>query len=184
MNELQWIQYQLDSLATVAEMVARGRASARVPLYAAVHYLACDKTGACAAFEYLGGKLVVTPGAKTLTNHSYAESVAWAAKQRDLPRGMGSLERFARASRQVVAPTAVEPIAAAFAILDGVRSSASQWNIVYDPVHMRVHFRTRSSPAIKTLDASKLESIVRSRRHAARHRHRRGRRHRCAPAPV
>ena len=159
LNELQWIQYHLDSHGSVAEMVAAAAQQRVSPLYAAVHYLACDKTGACAAFEYLGGKLVVTPGAKTLTNHSYAESVAWAAKQRDLPRGMGSLERFARASRQSTtsAPPAAEPIAAAFAILDGVRSSASQWNIVYDPVHMRVHFRTRSSPAIKTLDASKLD---------------------------
>ena len=159
LNELQWIQYHLDSHGSVAEMVAAAAQQRVSPLYAAVHYLACDKTGACAAFEYLGGKLVVTPGAKTLTNHSYAESVAWAAKQRDLPRGMGSLERFARASRQSTAsgPPAAEPIAAAFAILDGVRSSTSQWNIVYDPVHMRVHFRTRSSPAIKTLDASKLD---------------------------
>ena len=157
LNELQWIQYHLDSHGTVAEMVAAAAQQRVSPLYAAVHYLACDKTAACAAFEYLGGKLVVTPGAKTLTNHSYAESAAWAAKQRELPRGMGSLARFARASREVGAPTAVEPIAAAFAILDGVRSSTSQWNIVYDPSHMRVHFRTRSSPAIKTLDASKLD---------------------------
>jgi choloylglycine hydrolase len=162
LNELQWIQYHLDTHGSVAEMVAAAAQQRVSPLYAAVHYLACDKTGACAAFEYLAGKLVVTPGAKTLTNHSYAESVAWAAKQRDVPRGMGSLERFARASRQVTAPTvaakvAPEPIAAAFAILDGVRSSASQWNIVYDPVHMRVHFRTRSSPAIKTLDARALD---------------------------
>jgi len=161
LNELQWIQYHLDTHASVAEMVAAAAQQRVSPLYAAVHYLACDKTGACAAFEYLAGKLVVTPGAKTLTNHSYAESVAWAAKQRDVPRGMGSLERFARASRQVAArppaPAAAEPIAAAFAILDGVRSSTSQWNIVYDPVHMRVHFRTRSSPAIKTLDAGALD---------------------------
>ena len=183
LNELQWIQYHLDSHGSVADMVAAAAQQRVSPLYAAVHYLACDKTGACAAFEYLGGKLVVTPGAKTLTNHSYAESVAWAAKQRAMPRGMGSLERFARASRQIEmgtlegspsppatgsrgqsprsptrsAPLAAEPITAAFAILDGVRSSASQWNIVYDPVHMRVHFRTRSSPAIKTLDASKLD---------------------------
>jgi len=184
LNELQWIQYHLDTHGSVAEMVAAAAQQRVSPLYAAVHYLACDKTGACAAFEYLAGKLVVTPGAKTLTNHSYAESVAWAAKQRDVPRGMGSLERFARASRQVAtidmgtlegspcppatgsrgqsprSPTRsapAEPIAAAFAILDGVRSSASQWNIVYDPVHMRVHFRTRSSPAIKTLDARALD---------------------------
>jgi penicillin V acylase-like amidase (Ntn superfamily) len=159
LNELQWIQYQLDNHASVSEMVATAPGLRVSPLYAAVHYLACDRTGACAAFEHLGGKQVVTPGVKTLTNHSYAESVAWAARQSAPPGGMGSLQRFARASRQIAAPAPAggDPVAAAFAILDGVRSSASQWNIVYDPVHMRVHFRTRSSPAIKTLDASKLD---------------------------
>ena len=186
LNELQWIQYHLDTQGSVAAMVAAAPQQRVSPLYAAVHYLACDKTGACAAFEYVGGKLVVTPGAKALTNHTYAESVAWAAKQTDVPQGLGSLARFARASRQIVemgtlegspsppatgsrgqsprsptrsaTPPAAEPVAAAFAILDGVRSSESQWNIVYDPVHMRVHFRTRLSRNIKTLDMSKLDA--------------------------
>jgi choloylglycine hydrolase len=158
LNELQWIQYQLDTHASVADMVAAAAAHRVSPLYAAVHYLACDKTGACAAFEYLGGKQVVTPGARALTNHSYAASVAWTAAQRGAPTGMGSLARFARASRHAAAVTPTpDPTAAAFAVLDEVRSSDSRWNIVYDPVHMRVHFRTRTSPAIKTLDASKLD---------------------------
>jgi hypothetical protein len=157
LNELQWIQYQLDSFATVAEMMTAAPALRVSPVYARVHYLACDGSGACAAFEHIGGKQVVTPGARALTNHSYAESLAWAAKQAEPPAGSGSLARFARAARQAASPPGGDPVAAAFGLLDGVRWSESQWNIVYDPVHLRVSFRTRVSPGIKTLDLGKLD---------------------------
>jgi hypothetical protein len=157
LNELQWIQYQLDSFATVAEMTAAAPVLRVSPVYARVHYLACDKTGACAAFEHVGGKQVVTPGARALTNHSYAESRAWAAKQARPPEGVGSLPRFARAARHAATPPSGDPVTAAFGVLDGVRWSQSQWNIVYDPVHLRVSFRTRVSRDIKTLDLGKLD---------------------------
>jgi choloylglycine hydrolase len=157
LNELQWIQYQLDSFATVAEMTAAAQAVRVSPVYASVHYLACDRSGACAAFEHIGGKQVITPGARALTNHSYAESIAWAAKQRQPPPGAGSLPRFARAARSAATPPAGDPVDAAFAVLDGVRWSQSQWNIVYDPVRLRVSFRTRVSRGIKVLDLGKLD---------------------------
>ena len=129
------------------------------PVYARVHYLACDKSGACAAFEHVGGKQVVTPGARALTNHSYAESVAWASRSRaSRPAGAGSLARFARAARHAATPPAGDPVTAAFGVLDGVRWSESQWNIVYDPVHLRVSFRTRVNRTIKTLDLGKLDA--------------------------
>ena len=157
LNELQWIQYQLDSFATVAEMIAAAPTVRVSPVYARVHYLGCDRSGACAAFEHIGGKQVVTPGARALTNHTYAESVAWAARQAQLLAGAGSLPRFARAARQAAGPTDGDLVGAAFRLLDDVRSSASQWNIVYDPVHLRVSFRTRTSRSIKTLDLRKLD---------------------------
>jgi choloylglycine hydrolase len=157
LNELQWIQYQLDSFATVAEMTAAAPALRVSPVYARVHYLACDRSGACAAFEHIGGKQVVTPGARALTNDPYAESVAWAARQAQPPAGAGSLQRFTRVSRQAAAPPAGDLVTGAFSVLDGVRWSESQWNIVYDPVHLRVSFRTRANRAIKTLDLGKLD---------------------------
>jgi choloylglycine hydrolase len=158
LNELQWIQYQLDSFTTVAEMTAAAPGLRVSPVYALVHYLACDKSGACAAFEHVGGKQVVTPGARALTNHSYAESAAWAAKQAQPPVGAGSLPRFARAARQAAKPPTGDPVVAAFGVLDGVRWSESQWNIVYDPVRLRVSFRTRVSRGIKTLELGKLDA--------------------------
>ena len=158
LNELQWIQYQLDNFATVAEMTTAAPGLRVSPVYARVHYLACDKAGACAAFEHIGGKQVVTPGARALTNHSYAESAAWAAKQPRPPTGVGSLPRFARAARLAAAPPTGDPVAAAFGLLDDVRWEQSQWNIVYDPVHLRVSFRTRTNRKIKTLDLAKLDA--------------------------
>ena len=158
LNELQWIQYQLDNFSTVAEMTGAAPGLSVSPVYARVHYLACDRSGACAAFEHVGGKQVITPGARALTNHSYADSVAWAARQKQPPAGAGSLERFTRASRQAAAPPAGDLVTGAFALLDDVRWSESQWNIVYDPVHLRVSFRTRTNRNIKTLDLGKLDA--------------------------
>src|SRR4029450_12129035 len=47
---------------------------------------------------------------------------------------------------------------AAFALVDAVAAPESQWNIVYDPVHLRVSFRTRVSRAIKVLDLGKIDA--------------------------
>jgi len=158
LNELQWTQYQLDNFTSVAEMIAAAPGLRVSPVYARVHYLACDRSGACAAFENIGGKQIITPGARALTNNSYADSVAWAAMQKVVPAGPSSLERFTRAARLAAAPPAGDLMAGAFAVLDFVRSPRSQWNIVYDPVHLRVSFRTRANREIKTLDLGKLDA--------------------------
>jgi choloylglycine hydrolase len=158
LNELQWIQYQLDNFDTVAAMTAAASGLRVSPVYARVHYLACDRSGACAAFEHVGGKQVVTQGARALTNHTYAESIAWASKQKQAPAGSGSLERFARAARQTAASPRGDLVAAAFALLDDVRWRESQWHIVYDPVHLRVSFRTRVNRDVKTLDLGKVDA--------------------------
>jgi penicillin V acylase-like amidase (Ntn superfamily) len=152
-SELQWIQYQLDSFASVDEMV-KSADQLRVSLiYGKVHYLACDKTRACASFEYVKGKQVVTPGAKVLTNHTYADAKTYAARQESIPNGGGSLDRFVRAGRLAEQRAgASSQVIAAFTVLDSVRGSDSQWNIVYDPVALKVHFRTLTNKKIKSLD--------------------------------
>src|SRR4029078_10405029 len=82
LNELQWIQYQLDSHATGAEVIAAAPGVRVSPVHARVHSLACDKTSACAAFEWVDGKRVVTSGARALTNPNHAGASPWAAMQK------------------------------------------------------------------------------------------------------
>lgn len=155
-NELQWIQYHLDTSATVAELV---RAAGRVRIlraYARVHYLACDAGGACATVEMLGGRLVVHQGRSlpvpVLTNDTYSGSLAFLRRHRGfggtraLPGGASSLARFVRAARGVrrFARTGGRGSAetAAFRLLASVRSGGySKWHIVYDLRRRQVAFR-------------------------------------------
>lgn len=164
-NELQWIQYALDNFGSVAELVAAASDIRVSPAYAEVHYLACDSTGACAAFEYLDGALVITDGedllVDTLTNNTYATSAAFLVQHdgfggdEPIPTSSSSLDRFVRASALALQPSD-EPIPdPGFAILDSVsQGSFSTWNIVYDLDNLRAYFRTYAVPTIKRVDLS------------------------------
>lgn len=167
-NELQWIQYQLDNFATVKELVAAADETRISQAYAKVHYLACDRAGDCAALELVDGELVVTHGealaAKTLTNNTYAQSVAHLRKHQGfggklpIPKGPGSLERFVRASALAAAPGAAPLRTEAFRILSSVYvQGRSQWNIVYEPARLTAHFRMGATGKIKSIDLSRFD---------------------------
>ncbi len=109
----------------------------------------------------LGGELVVATGegmpARALTNSPYAgaaRAFARAAPEKaGASTGRGSLARFVRLASRIAAPRpAASPIADALSILDSVRfADSTQWQIVYEPRSRRVHFRSRSRPAVKTV---------------------------------
>jgi len=165
--DLQWIQYQLDTRAGVAELLAHAGEQRVSSQTARVHFLACDRSAVCAAIEFVGGAMVVTTGAampwKTLTNNTYADSCAFVARRgegggRGSAQGSGSLERFDRAaalSRLAVERDAGSPglVDDAFALLDSVsQGPGSVWNIVYDPNRLVVRYRTHAQPRIKTIE--------------------------------
>jgi penicillin V acylase-like amidase (Ntn superfamily) len=164
LNELQWVQYQLDNFASVKEMLEHALDNRLASVYAKVHYLACDAEGSCAAFEFLNGKLATTSGkdlaVKVLTNDSYAQSAAFLLKHKGfggklpVPKGRGSLDRFVRASWMVKQKPSKKKgsIQRAFSVLDGVRSKGfTKWNIVYDMVGKKVSFRTAGHKGIKSV---------------------------------
>jgi choloylglycine hydrolase len=163
-NELQWIQYQLDRRANTAEVVAHAAELRVARVSGLVHYLVCDRDGDCAVLEFVDGRLVVTRGpdlvVPVLTNDTYKRSAAWlrrfdgfGGKER-IPTGAGSLDRFARAADRVRARVHGDPGAAALSVLDSVNNSTSQWHIVYDPLHLTVTWRTRSQHGAKRVDLS------------------------------
>ena len=158
---LQWIQYQLDTAATVEEVLAsdgKVRIDARAPL----HFLVADRSGDAATVEFLDGRLKAHRGpglpVAVLTNHGYGASMDFlerADAAGDPAKGPGSLERFVRTARRVRAfdaPPATDPVAFAFETLGGAaQPQSTQWSIVYELDRLRVHFRTRTDPAIRTL---------------------------------
>jgi penicillin V acylase-like amidase (Ntn superfamily) len=159
---LQWIQYNLDTHATVAEVLAadqKVRLAGEVPL----HYLVADRKGQVATVEFRDGRMVAHTGkdlpVAALTNSFYAESkkVLQQGKARE---GGNSLQRFARAAERVEAFDARkgDAVAYAFETLDQVaQGSYTQWSIVYEIDRQRVHFRTQSHRPVRTVSFADLK---------------------------
>lgn len=171
LGELEWIQYQLDTAASVDEVIASdSRVRISTERTSPIHFLVCDRGGECATVEFLGGKMIVHRGedlpVSALANSTYGYSLDYlAAVDRapgtSAPTGEGhSLERFAgaaRGARGFETGAGVQPVDYAFSVLDGVAAGRTQWRIVYDTARGRVYFRTRSHPAIRHLDLASFD---------------------------
>lgn len=164
---LQWIQYQLDNSASVADVIASDERIRIIRGGAApVHFLVADSSGACAAVEFLGGKMVVHTGGSmpmhALTNDTYEQSVDYAHRFRgvaDLPRTNRSLDRFVRAAHMAdgFVGDSRGAVAHAFGVLRDVsQGEFTRWSIVYDIAARRVHFRTRAHEGVRYVDLSSL----------------------------
>jgi len=101
---LEWIQYQLDTARTVAEVIAsdaRVRIASDIPL----HYLIADRQGSVAAIEFIHGKLVAHTGESlplpVLANDLYADSLRFVEKWGSARTDFASPARFARAADRV-----------------------------------------------------------------------------------
>jgi penicillin V acylase-like amidase (Ntn superfamily) len=177
-SELQWAQYQLDNYGSTQEvldhlLLQNLRIAKAV---ATVHYLVCDSLGKCAAVDPIKGQIVThsksTLPLSILTNSTYADSGASAGKIvqlgtcGDVPNNYLSLNRFdhiacdlATEARSSSRAPSVEK---AFSILDSIAgvegeedagpTDLTQWSIAYDLTEMKIHFKTRDSKSLKTVD--------------------------------
>ncbi|MDQ3169273.1 MAG: linear amide C-N hydrolase [Acidobacteriota bacterium] len=154
---LEWIQYQLDTAGSVADILAsdaRVRIQGQIPL----HYLVSDATGAAATIEFLGGRLVARSGdtlpAAVLANETYASSLAFAdARRGQTPGGSGSHERFARVAAALpdIAAAGGASIERAFTALGDAAQRNTRWSIVYDQTARVIHWRTDEHDAVRFL---------------------------------
>jgi choloylglycine hydrolase len=162
LNELQWIQYQLDNYASVKEMIAHADTIRVAGVYALVHYMAVDQQNHSASFSYIDGKLVINEDVLAITNTTLSESRRYLPKftgvsgKISIPKGKGSLDRFMITRSMLAAgdrPDAVnEPIGFAFSILDAVKTpDYTQWQIVYDLASREIHFRTAVNQRLRRI---------------------------------
>lgn len=166
LEQTQWIQYILDTSATLreAELAAR---KVRVGPTTTVHYFVCDSGGSCGVFEYLGGGLVIHAGRDlpfpALANDPYESSVRYFRRligsEGPLPilRGSSpaSLDRFARAAlwSESLGATPGGEIRQAFAGLGNVAEATSDlrtyWRMVFALGHQDAYVSTLDAPGIK-----------------------------------
>jgi len=164
---LEWIQYNLDMHASVADFAASAE-TVRPTSASPIHYLFADATGDAAVVEFLAGRLVLHRGAtlpvRALANSTYADSVRAfeAAKESGvMPATRGSLDRFVRGAMLAGKPG--DPIARGFAVLASVASpEMTRWSIVYDLSARAIHFRTDTNPEIRRLPLARLDFSCRA----------------------
>lgn len=149
LNELQLVQWLLDRFDSVSEAVTALPTVRVAPVHGRVHWMVCDKSGACASIEYLKGRLTVHHGAslphRALANHTYAQSQRSYQSRGD--RGTrGSLDRFARATKGHALPKGRQAgLHHAQRLLERVQAgSYTKWQLIWQPAKGRVTFRTRS----------------------------------------
>ncbi|HDT14398.1 MAG TPA: TIGR03663 family protein [Candidatus Aminicenantes bacterium] len=163
-NEFQWIQFHLDTCASVRE-VLNGAAGIRVErLFAGVHYFLCDRSGDHAIVEFLDGRTVCTPArelpAPVLSNNSLPESRKNLALfqgfggDRDLPSGPDSISRYVRAAGLVKGYGKAgdgPPAEYAAGVLRRLAQPDTQWSIVYDLARLAIRVRTAPRPGFRTI---------------------------------
>lgn len=164
----QWIQYQLDSHATVAEVIASDSLVRISPTSVPVHFLILDGSGESSVIEFLDGKMVSYRGKKlpteALTNNTYKQSMRCLMSHGVAGDNL-SLRNFVDAATMVYAFEGGEGdtlVGYAFDILDEVNTHVrpghfTRWSTVYDMANRRIYFRTNESPAVKYIDFEDLD---------------------------
>lgn len=166
-NELQWIQYILDTSESVGEAIHAAKVVVVRPIYAKVHYLVCDRQK-CATFEYVNGKLVIHTGETLpfplLTNHTYQKSMEYLGQfegfggQKPLPSGAGSLARFVRAAAGLAKfESSEESTPYAFNLLADVAQTDSAWNVVYQQGNRSIALKTQTNPHVRVLNSTTID---------------------------
>jgi penicillin V acylase-like amidase (Ntn superfamily) len=171
--EMQWVQYQLDNAATVAEVIASDTLVRIGMPSAPIHFMIVDALGHTAVVEFLNGKMVAYSGSSlpvcALANDTYAKSNAFLGSLKNVEAHIGnattrSLDRFVKASVMVKEFKDQPGVHYAFNILDGVKQGDfTKWSIVYDLRNMRVSFKTLTNADIRTVNLSQIDFACHAR---------------------
>jgi penicillin V acylase-like amidase (Ntn superfamily) len=163
LDELQWVQYQLDTASSVKEVIASDAALRISTNSVPIHFLVSDNIGEAVTIEFLDGKMVYhaaeTLPVKALTNSTYADSIEYLeghkgfGGDKEIGFSGNSLDRFARAAHMLSSygkSKDKEIVDYAFSILESVDNEGwTQWSIVYDVTDRIVYFKTKDAPLLK-----------------------------------
>jgi penicillin V acylase-like amidase (Ntn superfamily) len=157
--EMQWVQYQLDNSATLAEVLASD-SILRISKYSApIHFLVVDAMSNVATIEFVNGQTVVHKNSSlpvcALTNDTYAESVNYfnsEGRNAELNFKPTSFQRFARTGKMLEHFQTSRPVDYSFDILKAVKQGDfTKWSIVYDIKEMTIYFETSNNTVRRTL---------------------------------
>lgn len=167
-NELEWIQYQLDNYATVAEVMAHAEELSIRPFKGKVHFIIADAEGHSVVLEHIAGTIRMSSRAidecQTITNYDVTTSDAYTTRPTALKGNVTSaLYRYARLQAALDKNNFSNDLTekTAFALLDKVSirkgSFKTYWSIVYDLKRRTLYFKSADAPMIKNLALETLD---------------------------
>ncbi|MDR6721613.1 choloylglycine hydrolase [Paenibacillus amylolyticus] len=178
LNELQWIQYQLDQYASVEEVVHHLDHIRIEKAVYVLHYMVADAKGHTAIIEFIGGNAQVTQDATyyTLTNSNYNQSLEYMKQFKEttipkLSRKVSSLDRFNLAYRLLEEKCNLNKLTSlsikeAFGILDDlavkpsvnwdwvgneIPPTLSYWTVVFDIKNLSIHYKNYGNEAVRSI---------------------------------
>lgn len=154
LNELQWIQYQLDNHSTVKEVTESTATVGVSGFLFNLHYLVLDRMGNVAVIE--GGKgalrfnYIRGPEFAVLSNNLYTNSLRYLENFKGFGGDMPVINRSDSQSRFVTIANNLKYFQPdhpdhnyLFSLLDSVRQEDTKWSIVYDNLNVEVFFLNR-----------------------------------------
>lgn len=166
LNELQWIQYQLDNCSSIEEVVSTDSNIFVAPAYIGVHYFVADASGKSAIIEFIDGKLLCHVNKDRpyglITNDTYYRSRQYLKTLDDfqLPNKGESLNRYQRAfellEKYALSSDKPPVVEYAFKVLSSMASDrgSTKWSIVYDIKNLKIHYRTIKYENLKEIDVA------------------------------
>ncbi|WP_372717558.1 linear amide C-N hydrolase [Novipirellula sp.] len=165
-NVVQWVQYQLDTAATVADVIAsleKIYPTPMVPSIERVHYFVTDASGDVATIEFLDGKPNVHRSNEiqdcALANSTCIDSRDAFRQQRwrnnSERRYYQAVCQVQLAQEKVTPADAIEYARQSLSKVD--QPGLTQWSIVYEPAEKRISFSTRVAKKIRSLDLDDLD---------------------------
>lgn len=168
LNELQWVQYQLDNYATTAEVISQLGTTEILKSFADLHYVVCDIQKTCALVEFVNGKLTAYGDQQyspsVITNSSLVNSLKHYDGIKTLPykdvkdKKRNSLNYYARAvhilqnSKEKNFDTAKHALSEVHsdyrfmdifkAIFSSTPPSVTAWTAIFNPSDQTLHLST------------------------------------------
>lgn len=167
-NQLEWIQYQLDMSATLDEVIENNKKISIVPVFIPVHYLVCDKLGNVGVIEFCQGELKVYKEKDieipVCSNVFYNQSVEKIKTYKEFGGEQAIPERDEDIVMNVVATATkmindyktqglTNSVEYSFGILNAVGlENRTQWSVVYDINNLIIRFKSLKNKEVRTID--------------------------------
>jgi choloylglycine hydrolase len=148
-NEFEWVQYNLDSYATISEVIENINNYSISKFFFGLHFIIAESSGNSAIVEFINGKAEISHKNNlpflALTNNNYKELIKSYNHYQDSPRNnlnvSQSQDRFIKLT-ELLKANSVYTSFSAMNILDSVKVIDTRWQIVYDISDLKIYYKT------------------------------------------